>query len=158
MIQRVNKAAVTVNNDRREISAGLVILVAIKSGDTDKDAQWLAEKIVNLRIFYNEKEKFDRSVFDIKGELLVVSQFTLYGDCRKGRRPDFTGSAAPDIAKPLYEKFVEYLKPYGLKIVTGEFAASMLVEIHNDGPVTVIINSQLSPQSIVGSSEDRLSS
>ena len=97
----------------------------------------LADKIVNLRIFANEAGKFDKSLLDVQGEALVVSQFTLYGDLKKGRRPDFTGAAAPDKAKPLYEKFVEIFKGIGVRVKTGEFAAHMAVDSVNDGPVTL---------------------
>ncbi len=136
VIQRVKKAKVF----DREISEGLVVFVAITHTDTEEDAKRLADKILNLRIFPNEEGKFDFSVIDIEGEVLVVSQFTLYGDCSKGRRPDFTKSAKPEQAKELYEKFVKYIKGSGLKVVTGEFQTIMLVEIHNDGPVTLIVD------------------
>ncbi|OGS21776.1 MAG: D-tyrosyl-tRNA(Tyr) deacylase [Elusimicrobia bacterium RIFOXYA2_FULL_39_19] len=139
VIQRVTQSSVTIENEKRSISAGLTILIAIASSDTELKAKTLADKILNLRIFPNEEGKFDKSVIDIKGELLAVSQFTLYGDCTKGRRPDFTQAASPANAKMLYEKFVEYLKQSGLKVVTGEFQAMMQVEIHNDGPVTLIV-------------------
>jgi len=138
VIQRVKKAKVF----DREISQGLVVFVAITHEDTEEDAKKLSDKILNLRIFPNEEGKFDFSVIDIEGEILIVSQFTLYGDCSKGRRPDFTQAASPEKARKLYEKFVEYMKNSGLKVVTGEFQSTMLVEIHNDGPVTLIIDSK----------------
>ncbi|MFN3966749.1 MAG: D-aminoacyl-tRNA deacylase [Endomicrobiia bacterium] len=138
VVQRVKKAKVF----DREISRGLVVFIAITHTDKEEDAKKLADKILNLRIFPNEEGKFDFSVIDIKGEILVVSQFTLYGDCSKGRRPDFTRAAPPEKAKNLYEKFVEYIKNSGLKVVTGEFQSIMLVEIHNDGPVTLIVDTE----------------
>lgn len=142
VIQRVKKAKVAVNEETEEIADGLVILVAVGAEDKDEDAEWLAEKCVNLRIFpgaEGRETKLDRSVLDIKGGIMAVSQFTLYGDCRKGRRPDFTLAAKPETAKLLYEKFVECLKTSGLRVVTGKFQSEMLVEIHNDGPVTLIV-------------------
>jgi len=138
VIQRVKKAEVF----DREISQGLVVFVAITHEDTEEDAKKLSDKILNLRIFPNEEGKFDFSVIDIEGEILIVSQFTLYGDCSKGRRPDFTQAASPEKARKLYEKFVEYMKNSGLKVVTGEFQSIMLVEIHNDGPVTLIVDTK----------------
>ncbi|MDI6641474.1 MAG: D-aminoacyl-tRNA deacylase [Elusimicrobiota bacterium] len=142
VVQRVSKAKVIFDDTFREISRGLVVLVGIDKNDTEEEVSWLVNKILNLRIFSDEKDKFNYSLLDIKGDVLVVSQFTLLADCNKGRRPDFTQAASPDKAKPLYEKFVELLKPSGLNIQTGEFQAKMSVEIHNDGPVTVIIDSK----------------
>jgi D-tyrosyl-tRNA(Tyr) deacylase len=143
VIQRVSQASVTINNaDKRSISRGLVILAGIEENDTEKDVQWISEKISCLRIFPNEQGKFDRSIMDIRGDLLVVSQFTLLGDCRKGRRPDFTRAARPEHAIPLYEKLIECLNRTELNVQTGEFGADMLVEIDNDGPVTLILNSR----------------
>lgn len=139
VIQRVKKAAVSFDTERQEIGEGLVVFVGIAKTDTEKEAQWLANKIINLRIFPDKEGKFDKSVLDINGELLAVSQFTLLGDCKKGRRPDFTASAEPALAKPLYDKFVEYLKAAPIAIKTGKFQEKMLVEIYNDGPVTIII-------------------
>lgn len=148
VVQRVSEAIVLVRTTsaKNEIKRGLVVLVGIAENDTDADAKWLADKILNLRIFPNENGKFDRSVLDIKGECLVVSQFTLLGDCGKGRRPDFTGAAKGEAASSLYGNFVKYMKDSGLKIATGEFAADMLVEIHNDGPVTIILDSRRKPR------------
>lgn len=143
VIQRVSQASVTINNaEIRSISRGLVILAGIEENDTEKDVQWVSEKISCLRIFPNGQGKFDRSVMDIRGDLLVVSQFTLLGDCRKGRRPDFTRAARPEHAIPLYEKLIEYLNRTELNVQTGEFGADMLVEIDNDGPVTLILDSK----------------
>ncbi|MCX5781559.1 MAG: D-aminoacyl-tRNA deacylase [Elusimicrobia bacterium] len=143
VIQRVKSASVSVNGGpKKEIKEGLVVLLGIGNADDLKDIEWIAEKIQNLRIFSNEDGKFDKSITDIKGDILVISQFTLYGDCRKGRRPDFTEAAKSEKAIPLYEKFVQILKKSGLKVETGEFGAHMLVEINNDGPVTITIDSK----------------
>jgi len=111
----------------------------VKTGDTEAVAKWLASKIANLRIFSDQEGKLNLSALDASGEALVVSQFTLYGDARKGRRPSFTEAAPPEVAEPLVEKFVEFLRAEGLKVETGRFGAMMLVEIHNDGPVTIIL-------------------
>lgn len=140
VVQRVTEASVTV--DGRvvgEIGPGLVVLVGVRAGDTEAEARWLAEKVVNLRIFPDATGKFDRSLLDTGGAALVVSQFTLYGDARKGRRPDFTQAARPEVAAPLIERFVEYLRAAGVPTATGEFQALMLVKIFNDGPVTIIL-------------------
>jgi len=143
VLQRVTKASVTIEREEtRTISRGIVVLVAIGKNDDEKDGAWLSDKILSLRIFPNEQGKFDRSVTDIRGDLLVVSQFTLYGDAQKGKRPDFTSAAEPATARVLYERFVDRLRSSGLKTETGEFAADMNVKIHNDGPVTIIIDSK----------------
>jgi|ERR1041385_3822786 D-tyrosyl-tRNA(Tyr) deacylase len=138
LLQRVTKAKVTVE-DRvtGEIGAGLVILLGIGAGDSEAAVDVLVNKIANLRIFADTQSKFNLSVLDIRAEMLVVSQFTLYADCRKGRRPSFTDAAAPEIAAQLCDRFVEKLRALGFKVETGEFQAHMLVEIHNDGPVTI---------------------
>ncbi|MFH1369159.1 MAG: D-aminoacyl-tRNA deacylase [Elusimicrobiota bacterium] len=142
ILQRVTEAKVKINNgETRSIGKGLVILLGVGVNDAEKDAEKLAEKIVNLRIFPNEEGKFDKCLLDICGEALVVSQFTLYGDCEKGRRPDFTKAARPEKAVPLYERFIKCLKEFKVKTETGEFAADMMVEIHNDGPVTISLDS-----------------
>jgi len=117
-----------------------LIFLGIKQEDSEKDIEFLADKILNLRIFANEDKPMDKSVMEIKGELLVVSQFTLYGSTKKGRRPDFGAAADPQKAKKLYEKFIEKCDKSGLKVQTGEFAAMMDVELVNDGPVTFMIN------------------
>lgn len=141
VIQRVTKASVTINSsEKKSINRGLVVFLGIGEKDTEKDAQWLADKTADLRIFQNEQGKLDKSVLDINGEILVISQFTLYGDCNKGKRPDFTCAAKPEKAIELYETFIEYLKDSNLNIATGKFAADMLVEIHNDGPVTLVLD------------------
>jgi D-tyrosyl-tRNA(Tyr) deacylase len=125
-----------------KIGNGLVVLIGVGKDDTVDDAKYLAEKIVNLRIFDDNDGKMNLSLLDVKGEMLIVSQFTLYGDCRKGRRPSYSESAAPKIAKVLYEKFIELVKEYGLHVESGIFAAHMLVEISNDGPVTLLLDSK----------------
>jgi len=140
IVQRVSRAAVTV--DERsvgQIDQGLMILLGIKSGDTEEKARWLARKIAGLRIFSDAQGKFNLSVKDVGGSALVVSQFTLYGDARKGRRPSFTSAALPNVAEPLVNRFVELLRAEGLRVETGIFGAVMQVEIHNDGPVTLIL-------------------
>lgn len=143
VIQRVKKASVAINDEIvSEISQGLLILVAVGNGDTTSDADYLAEKIAELRIFEDDCGKMNLSVKDIKGELLAVSQFTLYGDCRRGRRPSFTDSAGPGLAKPLYDYFVEKLaSTAATEVKTGVFAADMAVSLVNDGPVTLLLDS-----------------
>jgi D-tyrosyl-tRNA(Tyr) deacylase len=143
VIQRVRKASVSVDEKIiGEIGPGLVIFVAVKNGDTEKDANYLANKCVNLRIFGDENGKFNLSTCDVGGDILTISQFTLYGDTRRGRRPSFTESAPPEISEPLYDKFISHLRESGLKVATGEFGAMMMVEIHNDGPVTILVKSK----------------
>ena len=124
------------------IGKGLAILLGISETDSEEDGKYLADKIANLRIFEDLQGKINLSCLDIKGEFLVISQFTLLADCRKGRRPSFTEAARPEKAIPLYEKFISLLKETGLKVETGEFGASMLVEINNEGPVTIILDSK----------------
>ncbi len=138
LIQRVSKASVTVNQQTiSRIGKGLLILLGVGHGDGEDQAQFLAEKVANLRIFEDEQGKTNLSVLDVKGEAIVVSQFTLYADTRKGRRPSFIDAALPDIASPLVERFVELLSGNGVPTQTGQFGANMQVEIHNDGPVTI---------------------
>jgi D-aminoacyl-tRNA deacylase len=122
-----------------EIGKGLVVLLGVRSGDSEGGARWLADKCANLRVFEDDGGKMNRSVLDIDGAVLVVSQFTLYGDCRHGRRPSFTEAAPPEEANRLYEIFVLALKAEGLDVRTGVFKAMMVVEIHNDGPVTLMV-------------------
>lgn len=143
VIQRVNKGSVTVNDKIiGKIGNGLLVLLGVGRGDENKDADYLAEKITNLRIFEDENAKMNRSLLETDGEMLVVSQFTLLGDCRKGRRPSFTNAAGPNRAKELYEYFVSQVKIKGVKVQTGQFRTIMAVSLINDGPVTLIVESQ----------------
>jgi len=138
LIQRVSRASVTVNQQVvSEIGNGLLILLGVGHGDGEEQAQYLAEKVAHLRIFEDEQGKTNLSVLDVKGEAIVVSQFTLYADARKGRRPSFTDAALPEVAAPLVDRFVELLNRYGVPTRSGKFGEHMLVEIHNDGPVTI---------------------
>jgi D-tyrosyl-tRNA(Tyr) deacylase len=138
VLQRVSFGRVTVEGRAvAQIGTGLVLLVGIGPGDGEEQARYLAEKIANLRVFEDEQGKMNRSLLDTSGEALVVSQFTLYADTRKGRRPSFTDAALPQVASPLVERFAQMLREQGVPTQTGEFAAHMLVEIHNDGPVTI---------------------
>ncbi|WP_100398240.1 D-aminoacyl-tRNA deacylase [Bacillus sp. FJAT-44742] len=140
VIQRVSYGKVTVENEViGSIGKGIVALVGITHEDTEQDADWAAEKIANLRIFEDEGGKMNRSLLDQNGEVLSVSQFTLYGDCKKGRRPNFMSAAKPDHAVNIYEHFNESLREKGIKVETGEFGAMMDVELNNDGPVTLIV-------------------
>lgn len=143
LVQRVTKASVTV--DGRivgQIGKGLAILLGIRNGDTKEDAKFLAEKCAHLRIFSDNEGKFNLSALEVQGEILVVSQFTLYGDTHKGRRPSFVDAAPPQVSEPLYHRFVTYLKELGFKVEEGVFGALMEVEIHNDGPVTLLLESK----------------
>jgi D-tyrosyl-tRNA(Tyr) deacylase len=149
VLQRVKRASVTVSADGQvtktgEIERGLVVLIGLRSGDGMESAAKLAKKLVELRIFEDDTGKMNLSVTDINGGLLVVSQFTLYGDTRKGRRPSFTGTMPPDEAEKMYLRFMELLKGTGLKVATGVFGAKMEVEIINDGPVTFILEDEIS--------------
>lgn len=142
VIQRVTEASVTINGKTiSRIKRGILILLGVGRGDSEAEADWLARKCAELRIFEDEQGKMNRSVEEIKGEVLVVSQFTLCGDCRKGRRPSFDSAAMPEIAKPLYEYFCAQLRDKGLEVQTGEFAAMMDVGLVNSGPVTLILES-----------------
>ena len=143
LLQRVTGAAVSVAGEVvGRIGQGLVIFIGVASGDAEKDAPYLIQKIINLRIFSDEAGKFNLSVLDIKGELLVVSQFTLLADTSKGRRPSFIDAAPPAQAEELFEQFVEQARATGLKVATGRFQQYMQVEIHNDGPVTILLDSR----------------
>ena len=142
VIQRVKKASVKVNNKIiGRIDQGLVVLLGVGKKDTEKEVSILVDKLSQLRLFVNKENKFDKSLLDIAGEVLVVPQFTLYADTSKGRRPYFGSAAKPKIAKPLFEKFVEILKEKGVKVEKGQFGAKMEVELINDGPVTIILES-----------------
>ena len=140
LIQRVKKASVTINGEIYSlIGAGMLIFLGVEKTDTIQNAEKLAQKVLNLRIFEDENEKMNFSIKDVSGEILVVSQFTLCADCRKGTRPGFDNAAAPEIANKLYEEFVKLLKASDLKIETGKFRAMMDVSLINDGPVTFMV-------------------
>ncbi len=142
VLQRVRQASVSVQDQVvGEIEAGLVILLGITHGDDETDAKFLAQKIATLRIFEDADGKFNRSLLDVGGRALVVSQFTLYADARRGRRPDFINAARPEIAEPLVERFCDLLREQGVTVATGKFQAKMMVKIYNDGPVTIILDS-----------------
>jgi len=144
LLQRVTRASVSIDGEEvARIGKGLVCLVGVAQGDTESDARFLAGKVVNLRIFSDEAGKFNLSLVDVNGELLAVSQFTLLADARKGRRPSFTQAALPVEAEALFNKFVELARATGLRIETGRFQKHMLVEIYNDGPVTILLDSKL---------------
>ncbi|MBA7716322.1 D-aminoacyl-tRNA deacylase [subsurface metagenome] len=143
LLQRVSGASVSVAEEVvGKIGRGLVIFVGVANGDTEKDARYLAQKTVNLRLFSDEFGRFNLSALDIQGELLLVSQFTLLADTRKGRRPSFTDAAPPTQAEQLFEQFVGQVRATGLKVETGRFQQYMQVEIHNDGPVTILLDSK----------------
>lgn len=143
LLQRVTEASVSVAGEVvGRIGQGLVVFVGVADGDTEEEARYLAQRTVNLRIFADEEGKFNLSALDIKGELLVVSQFTLLADTRKGRRPSFVEAAPPEQAEELIEQFVEEARATGLKVETGRFQQYMQVEIHNDGPVTILLDSK----------------
>jgi len=142
LLQRVTEASVSVAGEVvGRVGGGLVVLLGVANGDTEKDAQYLAQKIINLRIFSDEAGKFNLSLLDNKGELLSISQFTLMADTRRGRRPSFVEAASPEQARELFDYFVEQVRASGLKVATGRFQQHMRVEIHNDGPVTILLDS-----------------
>jgi len=142
VLQRVSRATVRVNGQTSgEIGPGLLILLAVGQGDTSKEADYLLDKIVNLRIFEDAGGKMNLSLLDVGGELLVISQFTLYADCRKGRRPSFTDAGPPGEAQKLYDYFVAAARTRGVKVATGIFQAVMEVELVNSGPVTILLDS-----------------
>jgi D-tyrosyl-tRNA(Tyr) deacylase len=143
VLQRVKEAKVTVEDKMvGQIQRGFVLLVGANTGDTEEDVRYLVDKCVNLRIFEDQQQKMNLSALDVKAEVLVVSQFTLYGDTRKGRRPSFTDALEPQEAENLYQKFIDQIKATGLKTESGIFGAKMLVEISNWGPVTFILESR----------------
>ena len=143
VIQRVKKASVSIeSNIVGKIGKGYVVLLGIKNTDTYKDADYLVRKLLNLRVFMDNKDKMNLSLVDVEGELLIISQFTLYGECKKkGNRPSFSEAAKPDMAKPLYEYFINECKKTIPIVQTGAFGAHMKVDLTNDGPVTIIIDS-----------------
>lgn len=143
VVQRVNRSSVIVDGKVvGEIGKGLNVLLGVEEGDSEKDVAYMVEKIINLRIFEDDQEKMNLSLLDVKGEMLCISQFTLMGDCRKGRRPSFSSAARPDEANALYEKFVQAAGDLGVKVETGRFQAHMVVDIENDGPVTMLVDSK----------------
>ena len=143
VVQRVSRAGVTVDSVQiAAIGTGLLVLLGVEVADDEKSAEYLAKKIAELRIFGDDQEKMNLSVLDCAGEVLVVSQFTLLADCRKGRRPGFSAAAVPEQAEPLCEYFVDRLIDYGLKVSTGQFRADMAVDLVNDGPVTILLDSR----------------
>ena len=143
VIQRVSKASVTVNTQTAgAIAQGLVVLLGVHPDDSDADVAYLADKTAHLRIFEDSGGKMNRSLLDVAGKALVISQFTLYGDCRKGRRPSFGNAADPDIACALYERFVQALRMTGVQVATGRFRETMTVNLANEGPVTMLLDSQ----------------
>ena len=142
LVQRVKDASVEIDADEvGRIGPGLLVLLGVSVDDEESDAEYLVPKIVNLRIFADDANRFNRSVVDVRGEVLVVSQFTLYADTRRGRRPDFTRAAPPDLAERLYEHTVSLLRETGLTVATGRFQAYMQVRSQNDGPVTIMLDS-----------------
>ena len=141
VVQRVTLGRVIVDGETLgEIGTGLVVLLGIGDGDGDEQARWMAHKLANLRIFSDDRGKMNLSVLDSDGQILLISQFTLYGDAHKGHRPGFSGAAAPDFAAPLIESVAAYLRQEGVSVATGRFQAHMQVEIHNDGPVTILLD------------------
>jgi len=140
VVQRATQGKVTVEGGIvGQIQSGLVVLLGVEQGDGEDEARWMANKIANLRVFADQDDKFNRSLLDVGGQVLLVSQFTLCGDARKGRRPSFTSAAPAEIAEPLVERVAELLAEQGVQVEGGRFQAHMLVEIHNDGPVTIIL-------------------
>jgi D-tyrosyl-tRNA(Tyr) deacylase len=143
VVQRVTQGSVTVQAETvGRIAAGLLVLLGVADDDDPRDADWMAAKIVNLRIFEDDAGKLNRSLLDFRGEMLVVSQFTLYGDCRKGRRPSFVKAAAPEKGEALYLRFVAQVRNQGVTVATGRFRSQMDVALVNNGPVTLIIESR----------------
>lgn len=142
VVQRVRDARATFEDEAiGEIKSGLCVLLGIKVGDAEKDVLWMIDKLVNLRVFEDKSDKLNLSLLDVKGDMLLISQFTVYGDCRKGRRPSFTEAAPPGEAKRLYEFAIEKAKELGINVKTGTFQTHMVIELSNDGPVTLVIDS-----------------
>jgi len=145
VVQRVSSCSVSVENQIiSRIGPGLLVLLGVGAGDATADADWLADKIAGLRIFEDENGKMNRALLDTGGEMMVVSQFTLYGDCRKGRRPSFVAAAPPETAESLYLYFTDRVRGLGIRVQTGQFRAMMAVSLVNDGPVTLVVESSLS--------------
>lgn len=143
VVQRVNLSSVIVDGKIvGEIKKGFNVLLGVEEGDCDKDVIYMADKIVNLRIFEDHEDKMNLSLLDVKGEMLCISQFTLLGDARKGRRPNFMAAAKPELANTLYEAFVKEVERLGVHVQTGKFQAHMVVDIQNDGPVTLLLDSK----------------
>ncbi len=143
LLQRVKNASVKTNEKIiGEIGAGLLILLGVSAADTEKDIEFLVEKISNLRIFEDQQEKMNLSLLDVKGEALIISQFTLYADCKKGRRPSFTDAAPPEFANDMYKKFIQRFKATGTRVGEGKFGAMMDVSLVNSGPVTIMLESK----------------
>lgn len=141
LIQRVNNAKVTVKDQLiSQIGKGFLVFLGVTHSDTESEINYLVEKIANLRVFGDENDKMNLSLLDIKGEVLVVSQFTLYADCKRGRRPDFISAAKPELAQELYKKFIQRFRETGLKVGEGEFGAMMDIELVNSGPVTIMLD------------------
>ncbi|MBC6695626.1 D-tyrosyl-tRNA(Tyr) deacylase [Terrisporobacter mayombei] len=143
VVQRVSSSKVTVDEEVvGKVNNGLLVLLGVTHDDTSKDVDYMVDKVTNLRIFEDENDKMNLSLKDIDGEILAVSQFTLYGDCRRGRRPSFSDAARPDVANPLYEEFVQKVRDLGINVGTGKFGAHMMVDLTNDGPVTILLESR----------------
>ncbi|MCF8056510.1 MAG: D-tyrosyl-tRNA(Tyr) deacylase [Desulfocapsa sp.] len=142
VIQRVSRASVTVDSEiTGQIGTGVLIFLGIHKDDDEKEIKWMVKKIINLRIFEDDDGKMNRSLIDTNGAMLVVSQFTLYGDCRKGRRPGYSGAAPPETANTLYQQFIEAVRQKNISVASGRFQAHMDVELINDGPVTLLLDS-----------------
>lgn len=143
VVQKVSSSKVTVDEEVvGQINKGLMVLLGVTHDDTSKDVDYMVDKVTNLRIFEDEDGKMNLSLKDVDGEVLAVSQFTLYGDARRGRRPSFSDAARPEVANPLYEEFVEKIKKQGINVGTGQFGAHMMVDLTNDGPVTILLESR----------------
>lgn len=143
VVQRVKRAKVTVDNEIvGSIDYGILLLFSVEDSDDEKDLEYMCDKVINLRIFEDDDGKMNKSLVDVNGSILVVSQFTLHGDARKGRRPSFISAARPEKAIPLYEKFIQNMKDKGIQTNTGKFGADMQVELVNDGPVTILLDSK----------------